>query len=180
MDRDAMQSPAVEATAQAPGADDGRRRSAPGARRRLGQQVQERPVARADRHRRARRVLAEGRGHQRGQARVAALEVEHQLGPRAHRGQEPVEPQPRSPRRGERPAVPQHRHRTERLQVADLDPARVEVQVSLDDCDAELLRSSQAIEVVPGTVRDDERARAARGGTRRRRDRRYALHGRPV
>ena len=46
--------------------------------------------------------------------------------------------------------------------MADLDPARVEVQVSFDDPDAELLRSVQPVEVVPRTVGDDERADARR------------------
>jgi hypothetical protein len=118
---------------------------------------EQRPVAGADRDARRPRLVGERGGDPTRQAAVAPLEIEHQLGGGTGGAEQRAELQPRLPAGSEPPAVPQQRQRTQRLEVADLDPAAPQVQISLDETRSECLGVPQHAQVVAGTVRHDER-----------------------
>ncbi len=66
-------------------------------------------------------------------------------------------------RRGELPAIPVERHRSDRLEMPHLRTPAEQPDVGLDEGDAESLRVTQLVEAVSRAVRDDER-RAPVGG----------------
>ena len=86
-----------------------------------------------------------------------ALEIEHQLRAAVRGLQQRLEPQARSARRRELPAIPQHGERPGGLEVTDLQAAAVEMDVSFGEREAERGRGPEPSEVVARTVRHDER-----------------------
>ena len=121
-----------------------------------GERLEQTPVLRAHGQPVAPPTRFERRQHAGGQPAVMTLEIQHQLGAGGRLGQQLVQEQPGSPRRSELPAVPQDRDRPDRLAVADLEAAAEEVDVSLDERDAQPLGRAEPFEVVARPVGDDE------------------------
>ena len=104
-----------------------------------------------------RRERSDGVGDELAEAAPRSLQVEQQLR-RGRGGREQVgEQELRSPPARELPAIPEHRHRPERLQVAHFETAAVEPDVGLDDVRCGRLRGAQQVETVTRAMRDDER-----------------------
>lgn len=134
--------------------------------------VEEAPVAGADREPAPREVGLDLTAHEVGKGRAPPLEVEHQLGRLARRGEEVGEDEAPPSRRCELPAIPVEGQGADRLQMPDLGAPVEEPDVSLDQRDAELLDSTQLLDAVPGAVRHHERRRAGTDDQRAVGDRR--------
>jgi hypothetical protein len=108
--------------------------------RNASQLLEERPVARTDRGA-ATHVPTRGErlGRPLGEAVVASLEVEHELGAAVEGREELSEDEPPAERVREPPSIPQERNRSERLQVAYFHAPPEEVDVRLDRLDPERL-----------------------------------------
>jgi hypothetical protein len=102
-------------------------------------------------------VGREGVRHTLRQVPSPSLQVDHQLRLRVRGCQQLVEQQTRPPGWGECPPVPIDRQRPEGLEVAYLEPAAEEVDVSLDEREAGGFGLAEQVESVAGPVDDDER-----------------------
>ena len=143
-----------------PGSGGEHRRATKGSRRPLHR----RPVPAAHQHRPVVAELVQQPGHRPRGGGPPALDVQHERRAVRVRLEQLAQPEPRRGGRGELPAVPEERQRSRRLQVPDLQPAPVLVDVALDDVDAERVGRVQPRQRVARPVgdRQDASSRAAR------------------
>lgn len=159
VDRYALQAPSREAVSkrtQLAGAADRMDDANAGI---TGERLERSPVARADGDPSRSEVRVKSVEHAPAHVGLQALEVEHELGCGGSRTQQLGEEQPRREGVAEPPAIPEERYRADSLQVAHLECAPEEVDVSLDERRAERLGPLQQVEIVAVAMGDDERGR---------------------
>lgn len=122
-----------------------------------GERLEQPPATRAHGEPAPAQVWPDGVEDTLGKAQPRSLQIQHELRRGGSRGEQLVQVQPRAPRRLELPAIPKDRQRPDRLQVADLEPAAEETDVSFDQRSAEAFRRPQVGEAVARAVRDEER-----------------------
>ncbi|HET6847622.1 MAG TPA: hypothetical protein VFH74_02115 [Gaiellales bacterium] len=95
------------------------------------------------------------------QARIDALQVEHQLGAWVSGAKQRLQTKDAGARRAQNPPIPVDRYGANGLEVADVEPAPEQPHIRLDQVDTDRLGSAQRRQIVTRPVGQDERALGA-------------------